>query len=86
MLQGLIIKKVLDIVMKQLLKQFKLDKIQEFVENPNELDKQVSVLTEKIDKYDKIFDKLREDVAQIKSISHTPVKGLNKRLEKLEKK
>ena len=73
-------------IMKLLIKQFKLDEILDYVKKPNELDKQVSVLTEKIDKYDKIFDKLREDVAQIKSISHTPVKGLNKRLEKLEKK
>ena len=32
MLQGIIIKKVLDLVMKQLLKQFKLDKIQEYVD------------------------------------------------------
>ena len=73
-------------IMKLLIKQFKWDEILDYVKKPNELDKQVSVLTEKIDKYDKIFDKLREDMAQIKSISHTPVKGLNKRLEKLEKK
>ena len=41
MLQGIIVKKVLDLVMKQILKQFKLDKIQKYVEEPNELDRQV---------------------------------------------
>ena len=35
MIQGLIVKKVMEIVMKQLLKQFKLDKIQKYVEEPN---------------------------------------------------
>ena len=39
MLQGIIVKKILDSIMKQLLKQFKLDKIQAYVEKPNELDK-----------------------------------------------
>ena len=86
MIADKIVSKIVKVVVKLIAKQFKLDKVLKYVEKPNELDKQVSVLTEKIDKYDKIFDKLREDMAQIKSISHTPVKGLNKRLEKLEKK
>ena len=38
MLQGLLIKKIIDIVMKQLLKKFDFDKIQKYVEQPNELD------------------------------------------------
>ena len=41
MLQAIIVKKVLDIVMKQILKKFKLDKIQKYVEEPNVLDKKV---------------------------------------------
>ena len=44
MIQGIIVKKVLDLVMKQILKQFKLDKIQKYVEEPNELDRQVKSL------------------------------------------
>jgi len=43
-MQGLIIKKIIDLIMKQLLKQFKLDKIQEYVEMPNELDEKVEKL------------------------------------------
>ena len=54
MLQGIIIKKVLGLVMKQLLKQFNLDKIQDYVEKPNELDKKVKKLEKKI----KLLEKL----------------------------
>ena len=50
MIQGMIIKKVLDLVMKQLLKQFKLDKIQEYVEQPNDADKRIDSLEKKIKK------------------------------------
>ena len=46
MLQGIIIKKVLDLVMKQILKKFNLDKMQKYVEQPNELDKKVKKLEE----------------------------------------
>ena len=42
MLQAILVKKVLDIATKQLLKKFKLDKIQKYVEEPNVLDKKVS--------------------------------------------
>ena len=53
MIQGMIIKKVLDLVMKQLLKQFKLDKIQEYVEQPNDADKRIDSLEKKIKKLEK---------------------------------
>ena len=58
MIQGMIIKKVLDLVMKQLMKQFKLDKIQEYVEQPNELDKQVKALNKTVNKYGKYIEEL----------------------------
>ena len=54
MLQGILVKKVMEIVMKQLLKQFKLDKIQKYVEQPNELDKKVKSLDKKIKKLEKL--------------------------------
>ena len=37
MLQGILIKKIVNIIMKQ----FKLDEIKRYVEEPNELDRQV---------------------------------------------
>ena len=54
MLQGLIIKKVIDIVMKQLLKQFNLDKIQKYVEQPNELDDKIKKIEKKLKKLEKL--------------------------------
>ena len=86
MLQGILVKKVLDLVLKQLLKQFKLDKIQDYVEKPNELDKQMAVLQRKMDKYGKYIEKMEKDIAKIKSVAHTPIDGLSGRLDKLEKK
>jgi hypothetical protein len=44
MIQGLIIAKVVKLVAKQ----FKLDKILDYVENPNELDDEVEELKERI--------------------------------------
>ena len=86
MLQGIIIKKVLDLVMKQLLKQFKLDKIQKYVEQPNELDKQVKSMKKDLNKYGKYIEEMEKDMAILKKVAHTPVDGLTKRLNKLEKK
>jgi len=54
MLQAIIVKKVLDIVMKQILKKFKLDKIQKYVEEPNVLDKKVSKLEKSLKKLEKL--------------------------------
>ena len=72
--------------MKQLIKQFKLDKIQDYVEKPNELDKQMAVLQRKMDKYGKYIEEMEKDIAKIKSVAHTPIDGLSGRLDKLEKK
>ena len=68
MLQGLLVKKVLDLVMKQVLKQFKLDKVLEYVEKPNDLDKQIEVLQKKVNKYGKVIEEIEKDVAEVKSI------------------
>ena len=60
MIQGLIIKKVLDLVMKQILKQFNLDKIQKYVEEPNELDEKVVALQKKINKLEKNIKSVKD--------------------------
>ena len=86
MLQGLIVKKILDIIMKQLLKQFKLDKIQKYVEEPNELDRQVKSIQKSVNKYGQYIEEIEKDIAQIKAVSHKPIDGLTNRLNKLEKK
>ena len=68
MLQGILVKKVLDLVMKQVLKQFKLNKVLDYVEKPNDLDKQMEVLQKKVNKYGKVIEEIEKDVAEVKSI------------------
>ena len=68
MLQCIFVKKVLDLVMKQVLKQFKLNKVLDYVEKPNDLDKQMEVLQKKVNKYGKVIEEIEKDVAEVKSI------------------
>ena len=84
MLQGIIIKKVLDLVMKQLLKQFKLDKIQEYVEQPNELDNQVKALNKTVNKYGKYIEELEKDMAILKDVANSS-DSIKKKLKKVKK-
>ena len=69
MLQGIIIKKVMEIVMIQLMKQFNLDKIQNYVEQPNELDAQVKSLQKNVAKYGKYIEDIEKDIAILKDIA-----------------
>ena len=48
MLQGMIIKKVIDVVLKKIMEKHKLDKLQKYVEEDNELDVQVKQLQKTI--------------------------------------
>ena len=70
MLQGLLIKKIIDIVMKQLLKKFDFDKIQKYVEQPNELDKQVKSLQKTVNKYGKYIEDVEKNIAILKKVAH----------------
>ena len=69
MIQGLIVKKVMEVVMKQLMKQFNLDKIQKYVEQTNELDKQVKSLQKTVSKYGKYIEEVEKDIAILKDIA-----------------
>ena len=84
MLQGIIVKKVLDLVMKQVLKQFKLDKIQKYVEEPNELDRQVKSLQKNINKYGKYIEEVEKDIAILKDVINSN-KTMKKKLDKFKK-
>jgi hypothetical protein len=48
MIQGLLIKKVLDLVMGKIMKKYNLDKIKKYVDEPNELDDEVKDLKFKV--------------------------------------
>ena len=84
MIQGIIIKKVLDLVMKQLMKQFKLDKIQQYVEEPNELDKQVKSLNKTVNKYGKYIEELEKDIAILKDVANSS-DSIKKKFKKIKK-
>ena len=76
MLQGILVKKVIDLVMKHLMKNFaldKFDKILQYVEKPNELDKQVKALNKTVNKYGKYIEQLEKNIATLKKNSHPPL-------------
>ena len=65
MLQGILIKKVINLIAKQ----FKLDKILKYVEEPNDLDKQVKTMQKNISKYGQYIERMEKDIASIKAIT-----------------
>ena len=70
MLQGILVKKVLDLVLKQIFKQFDLDKMKKYVEEDNELDKQMKMVQKNLNKYGKYIEELEKEVAILKKDSH----------------
>ena len=53
------IQKIIDRITAHLLKQFKLNKLLKYVEEPNELDKQVKSLQKTVSKYGKYIEEIR---------------------------
>ncbi len=91
MLQGILVKKVLDLVLKQIFKKFDLNKINKYVEEDNELDKQMKVVQKTLSKYGKTIEELEKTIAILNKDSHPPIfgekdkKNIIKRIKKLEK-
>ena len=83
MLQGIIIKKVMEVVMKQLLKQFKLDKMQKYVEQPNDLDKKVKSIEKKLKKLEKLSHPVSDFVC---TDCGSKAKRVKNKLNKLKEK
>ena len=81
MIQGFIVKKIIGIVIKQLLKQFKLDKIQKYVEQPNELDKKVSKIEKKLKKLEKLAHPVADFVCTDCGTKARRVKGKLKKIK-----
>ena len=86
MIQGMIIKKVLEIVFKKIQEKHNLKKIQKYVEEDNELDIQMKQAQKTMGKYGKYIEEIEKDVGQLKTDSHPPIKNLEKRLKYLERK
>jgi predicted RNase H-like nuclease (RuvC/YqgF family) len=70
MIQGLIIKKVIDVVLEKIMKKHNLNKLQKYVEEDNELDKQMKVVQKNLNKYGKYIEELEKEVAILKKDSH----------------
>ena len=82
-LQKLILDKVKDVVIKKVAKKFKLDKVIDYVENPNDADDRIDKTEIDIAHHDRRLNVLEKE-------SHEPVftkkqyKDIIKRLKKLE--
>ena len=85
MIQGMIIKKVIDIVLKKIMEKHNLNKLQKYVEEDNELDLQMKQVRKTINKQGKYIEELEKKVAILETDSHPPIKNLEKRIKKLEK-
>ena len=66
MLQGILVKKVLDLVLKQIFKQFDLNKINKYVEEDNELDVQMKQAFKLINKQGKTIESNEKEIAILK--------------------
>ena len=91
MIQGFIVKKVIDVVLKKIMEKHNLNKLQKYVEEDNELDKQMKVVQKTLKKYGKVLEELEKTMAILDRDAHPPIFGkkdlgkLEKRLNKLEK-
>ena len=70
MLQGLIVKKVIDIVLKKIMEKHNLNKLQKYVEEDNELDVQMKQVRKTTNKQGKYIEELEKKVAILETDSH----------------
>ena len=70
MIQGILIKKVIDIVLKKIMEKHNLNKLQKYVEEDNELDKQMKVVQKTLSKYGKTIEELEKEVSILRKDSH----------------
>ena len=73
-------------ITKQISKKYDMPKIDKYVNEENELDKQMVHLQRKVNKQGMYIEELEKDVASLSRDSHKPIKNLEERIKKLEKK
>ena len=92
MIQVWIAKKIVGAIIDAIQRKHDLKRIDDYVNKPNELDRQVKSLNRNVNKYGKYIEELEKNVAQLKENSHPPLFSMKdkddiiKRLEKLEEK
>ena len=72
MLQGLILKQVINVVMKKIVEKHKIKKLQDYVEKDNELDVQMKQALKTISKQGRYIEELDKKVASLEVDSHSP--------------
>ena len=85
MIQKLIVKWIFKAIYKAIKKKHNLNKIDRYVNKPNELDRQMKQVQKTMNKYGKYIESIEKDVAILNKNSHPPIKGLERRIKKLEK-
>ena len=65
-LQKIILDKVKDVVIKKVAKKFKLDKVIDYVEKPNDADKRIDKLEKELKKIKKTFGNGKKKMNKIK--------------------
>ena len=70
MLQTFIAKKLIDVVLKRVMKAREIKRMRKYVEQDNELDIQMSQLQKKANKYGQYIEELEKEVALLKKDSH----------------
>ena len=86
MIQALIVKAIFNAIYKAIQKKHNLKKMEDYVNKPNELDKQMKQVQKNLYKALKYIVVFEKDVGTLKTNSHPPIKGLERRLKKIEKK
>ena len=92
MIQVWIAKKIVGSIINAIQRKHDLKRIDDYVNKPNELDKQMKQVQKTVSKYGRVLESIEKDIAQLKVDSHPPVfmkndyKDIIKRLKKLEKK
>ena len=92
MIQAWIAKKIITAIIGGIKRKHDLKKMDDYVNKPNELDKQIKSLRKTVNKYGKYIESLEKDVAILRKDSHPPifskadVRKIERRLKKLERK
>ena len=91
MIQVWIAKKIVGAIIDAIQRKHDLKRIDDYVNKPNELDKQMKVVQKTLSKYGKTIEELEKAMAILNKESHPPIFGekdlkkINKRFKKLEK-
>ena len=70
MIQAMLVKKVVGVIIKKIMEKSELKRMRKYVEEDNELDKQMKVVQKRLSKYGKTIEELEKDVAILKKDSH----------------